>query len=151
MAKVKASGIFIVRKNKTLLVCHPTNHAPNFWSIPKGKIEDGETILEAGLRETFEESNIDLISLGNFSSQYLGSTNYGHNKKMLYAFLYHEHDASDIDWDKVDIKCTSNVPDERGGFPEMDGFAWTTLDEARQTLHETQVFFLDDIAKIINL
>ena len=149
MSKVKASGIFIVRKNKTLLVCHPTNHKPDFWSIPKGKIEDGETILEAGLRETFEESNVDLVSLGNFDSQYLGSTNYGHGNKMLYAFLYNEREDSDIDWDKVDIKCTSNVPDERGGFPEMDDFAWATLDEAKKTLHATQVFFLDDIAKII--
>lgn len=149
MTKIKASGIFIVRKNKTVLVCHPTNHATNVYSIPKGKIEDGETILDAGIRETFEETNIDLTSLSNFDIVYLGSRNYFHRKKMLYAFLYHEREDSDIDWGLIDIKCNSNVPDERGGFPEMDEHKFCTLDEARDILHETQVFFLDNITKII--
>jgi predicted NUDIX family NTP pyrophosphohydrolase len=36
-------------------------------------------------------------------------------------------------------------PIERGGFPEMDDYIWTTLNDAKSLLHETQVFFLDSI------
>ena len=40
--KVHAAGIFLMRKDFNILICHQTNHAPNVWSIPKGKIEEGE-------------------------------------------------------------------------------------------------------------
>ncbi len=43
MSKTIAAGIFIVRKDKKILICHPTNHKPDFWSIPKGKVDNGET------------------------------------------------------------------------------------------------------------
>jgi hypothetical protein len=29
------------------------------------------------------------------------------------------------------LKCNSNVPKERGGFPEMDDYKWVLIDEAR--------------------
>ena len=33
MAKTIASGLFIVRKDKKVLICHPTNHPKDFYSI----------------------------------------------------------------------------------------------------------------------
>ena len=60
MGKTLAGGMFIVREDHRILIGHPTNHAPNVWSIPKGKIETGETSLEGAIRETLEETNIDL-------------------------------------------------------------------------------------------
>ena len=38
----------------------------------------------------------------------------------------------------------------RGQFPEMDGYKWVTLDEARTLLHDTQVKCLDIIENLIN-
>jgi 8-oxo-dGTP pyrophosphatase MutT (NUDIX family) len=157
MAKTIAAGIFVVNKNGQLLVCHPTNHKPDFWSIPKGKVEDGETYHQAAIRETYEESNLmldenDILSLhdGCFSVHELSPVNYGHNKKMIYPFLYHERPESNIDWNKVDIKCNSNVSLERGGFPEMDAFKWVSINEATSILHETQVACLDKIKELID-
>jgi len=39
MAKTIAAGIFILNKDKEVLICHPTNHPWDVWSIPKGKFE----------------------------------------------------------------------------------------------------------------
>lgn len=36
-----------------------------FWDLPKGKIEKGETLSEAALREVAEETGIEQITLGN--------------------------------------------------------------------------------------
>ena len=58
--KVIAAGVFLVREDGNILICHPTNHAPDFWSIPKGLVDDGEELLAAAIRETFEETNINL-------------------------------------------------------------------------------------------
>ena len=153
MSKIKAGGIFIVKKDGTLLVCHPTNHSEDFWSIPKGKVDVGETMIECAIRETYEETNLDVNSaeLKEYFDVYeLDSVNYGHKKKILYPFLYLEKDSTNIDWSDLEIKCNSNVPEERGGFPEMDGYKWVTLDEAKSILHNTQVFCLDKIKNILN-
>lgn len=59
MGIINAAGLVILFDDEILLV-HPTN-APwkGTYSIPKGKIEDFETILEAAIRETREEIGID--------------------------------------------------------------------------------------------
>lgn len=151
MGKTIAAGIFIVKKNGDLLVCHPTNHAANFWSIPKGKVEEGETMIEAAIRETYEETNINFneISELHYNVTALDSVNYGHKKKMIYPFVYLEVLNSKLPWDTIEIKCNSNVPEERGGFPEMDDYKWVTIDEARMILHYTQVACLDKIAELV--
>lgn len=144
MAKTLAAGIFLVRKNGTLLVCHPTNHADTFWSIPKGKLDENETPLAAAIRETFEESNISLI-FNEKNIVALEPVNYGHKKKMLYPFVFLESRSEFLNWDAFDVRCNSNVPLDRGGFPEMDAFKWIPIEEARPLLHETQAACLDKI------
>ena len=149
MAKTIAAGLFIVRKDKKLLVAHPTNHKPNFWSIPKGKVEENETFLEGALRETYEETNLNLVDTNKFDIYPMQSVNYSHKKKILYPFLYVEKPTAKIDWDNIELKCNSNVPDDRGGFPEMDDYKWVELEEARELLHETQVVCIDKILDIL--
>ena len=145
MAREHASGIFILRKDGKLLICHPTNHAVDFYSIPKGKIELGETKIEAAIRETFEETNINLFETNDFYITQLESVGYRSGKKTLHSFLYKEKLISTFDWDNIEIKCNSNVPIERGGFPEMDGYKWVEISEAKPLLHETQVIALSQI------
>lgn len=144
MSKTLAAGVFLVRKNGTLLICHPTNHAADFWSIPKGKLDENETPLAAAIRETFEESNISLL-FNEKNIVALEAVNYGHKKKMLYPFVFLESKSENMNWDLFDVKCNSNVPLDRGGFPEMDAFKWVPIEEARPLLHETQAACLDKI------
>jgi 8-oxo-dGTP pyrophosphatase MutT (NUDIX family) len=149
MSKVVASGLFIVRQDNQILICHPTNHKRDFFSIPKGKVEDDETFLEAAFRETYEETNLDLSKSNDFTIFPMQSVNYSHKKKILYPFLCLEKVESNFNWEDQVIKCNSNVPEDRGGFPEMDGYKWVTLNNARDLLHETQVACIDKILEII--
>lgn len=150
MAKTIASGLFIVRKDKKVLICHPTNHPTDFYSIPKGKVEDDEIFLEAAIRETYEETNLDLSETTDFTIYPLNAVNYKHRKKILYPFLFLENKKSSFDWGGVELKCNSNVPEDRGGFPEMDKWIFVTIKEARGLLHYTQVYCLDKIEEIIS-
>jgi len=149
---INAAGIFIVRKDGRLLVCHPTNHSPNVWSIPKGKVEDGETNIQAAIRETYEETNLYLSGTSEFDIYELEGVKYTHGKKRLLPFLFLENDSSLINWVELNknIMCNSNVPEDRGGFLEMDGYKWVEIKEAKDMLHPTQVACLDKIIKIIN-
>jgi 8-oxo-dGTP pyrophosphatase MutT (NUDIX family) len=147
MAKTIAAGIFMVRKDGRVLVCHPTNHKPDFWSIPKGKVEEGEDLIDAAIRETYEESNIDLSECKGIRA--LEVVNYSHKKKILHPFLVLERNNSNLDWDSFDLKCNSFVPEDRGGFPEMDSWKFVSIEEARNLLHYTQVYCLNEIERII--
>jgi hypothetical protein len=66
-----------------------------------------------------------------FVTHYLGSKTYLHKKKRIYYFAFIESQDSVINWSDIDIKCMSNVPIERGGFPEMDDYIWTTFNDAK--------------------
>jgi 8-oxo-dGTP pyrophosphatase MutT (NUDIX family) len=147
MGKVIAAGIFLVNKNNEVLICHPTNHPQNVWSIPKGKVENEEMKIDAAIRETYEETNIDLTHANSFIP--LEVQTYSHKKKSLYGFVVLEKKNPNIDFDSFNLKCNSNVPKARGGFPEMDDYKWVTLDEARSLIHETQVASIDTIQKLL--
>jgi 8-oxo-dGTP pyrophosphatase MutT (NUDIX family) len=145
--KVICAGIFLVNNDNKLLVCHPTNHKPDFLSIPKGILYAGETLLQTAIRETYEECNITILETNGLRQ--LDSVEYTTNKKILYPFLLLERNSGTLDWSKFDFKCNSFVSTERGGFPEMDNWMWVGLDDAVNLLHETQAICIPRIKEII--
>ena len=147
MKRTNAAGLFLVNKEGKLLIAHPTNHDEDVWSIPKGKIDGDETPLEAAIRETFEETNIQVSELLN-DFLYLGKRVYRHKKKdiRMYGLLEPEN----VDWSSMEIKCNSNVEEWRGGFPEMDDYRWVTFEEARLLIHDTQASVLDILKEEID-
>jgi 8-oxo-dGTP pyrophosphatase MutT (NUDIX family) len=147
MSKVLAAGLFLVNKSNKLLICHPTRHPLNVWSIPKGKVEALETFVDACVRETYEETNIELSDYKDKLIK-LDSVTYAHKRKELIPFVLFENDCEYLDLSLITIQCNSNVPEERGGFPEMDGYKWVTLEEAKELLHETQVACLDKVKQL---
>ena len=58
---IETAGLLIIYKNKIILA-HSTKYLSKFgtYSIPKGKLEEGETHIEAAIRETKEEVGIDI-------------------------------------------------------------------------------------------
>lgn len=148
MAIVETAGILFLNSELKLLIGHPTGH--DFWSIPKGKLEDNETSYEAALRETWEETNVDL---GDVTSHYeLDTIRYKHGKKKLKPFIVFEDENRKINSKEFVLKCNSIVDKDsswNAGLPEMDDFKWVTLEEAKDILHYTQVECLKTIKQII--
>ena len=53
-----SAGTLILFNNKVLL-CHPTNSKwVESFGPPKGGVNEGETIIDAAIRETYEETSI---------------------------------------------------------------------------------------------
>ena len=57
---IESAGLLIIQDNKMLLA-HPTR-APWYgtYTIPKGKVEEGESYIMTAIRETKEEVGIDI-------------------------------------------------------------------------------------------
>lgn len=142
----KISGIFLVRKDNQILLCHPTKHSPNFWSIPKGRVDDGEELIDTAIRETYEETNVDLKDWSLIHN--LDPIPYDTDKKALYCYVIFENQNS-FDFDSFELKCNSNVDADKGGFPEMDGYRWATLEEAKPLMHMAQALALEQLAELV--
>ena len=141
---ITSVGCFIVNNKGLILIGHPSwsSDGKGFWSIPKGKMDKGETILDTLEREVYEESSFKLsnILVIDATLRELGVEVYKHKKKRLHAFaLFCFRDL------KQEPKCLSFF--EKKGkdgkpLPEFDKFAWVTYDEALTKLHYTQTNLL---------
>ena len=60
MDEEKSCGCIILKENKVLLIGARDDNGKLFWSFPKGHQEDGETDVETAIRETKEETNLDV-------------------------------------------------------------------------------------------
>lgn len=149
----ETAGIFFIDKFNKLLVAHPTGHDFDFWSIPKGKLDEGETAFIAAVRETYEETNVNLFDhFGSLTYTELEPIKYKNKRKLLVPFIMFEEDNPTVNSSEFSFKCNSIIPEDRkwnAGLPEMDGWRWVTIKEAKKILHPTQVEVLKYITEQI--
>jgi 8-oxo-dGTP pyrophosphatase MutT (NUDIX family) len=112
-------GVVVLNVQRELLLCHVTGQ--NHWDLPKGGIDAGETPREAALRETREETGLQLDAE---QLTELGRYKYTAKKDLhLYATLLPRLDLSAF-------RCESRYLEHASGrhMPEMDGFGWFGFD-----------------------
>ena len=135
----KTCGFFIINENDDILIVHPTYAKKDMWSIPKGRMDRGETELETAYRELKEETNINLLNyVGRIIP--LGTCKYSHRKKVLCGFAF-EYDGLITD----KLKCNMLVKDK---FPEVDKFKWVSFKKAFTLIHYTQQELLQKYLKL---
>ena len=140
-------GIYLFNGNNKLLIGHPTNHKWTLWSIPKGRVDEGETdYFEVAKREMFEEANINLNDFDISKIVEFDLYRYKSKQRHLKSYFVKVNNG----FENHDIKCDSMVIwDGKPVFPEIDKFQWVSIEEARKLLHESQVPNLDRCEKLI--
>lgn len=106
------------------LICHATGTTR--WDLPKGRVDDGETHLECAIRETLEETGLDL---SGYTDQLvdLGQHSYIRNKDLHIYYLKYQETI-----DPMRLTCSSFVTDDSGKrkFPEVDHYDVVSPEEA---------------------
>ena len=145
MRKIKkASGIFLFNSENKFLVEHPTNHDPNFWSIPKGLVDEGEDLFDAAKRETLEETGLDIDTINYKLIQELPTILYKNKRKSLKAFVLNTTDnLSEFPFHCDSMVLYVNYRKIDHPFPEADYFKWISIEEGYNVLHEAQVTALN--------
>ena len=113
MKPVEAAGGVVLHEGRVLLV-----HRPRYddWTLPKGKLDRGESFEDAALREVREETGMRCTR-----GRELGGTEYRDRK----------------DRPKVVRYWLMEPDDEPGSFEpndEVDEVRWVALDEAAELL-----------------
>lgn len=82
-------GIILKKDNKMLLVRrHATDWAAGQWNFPGGLLEEGETLMQAAIRETAEETGA-LVAPENFKLVHVLQVHANaHNTKDIIGFYF---------------------------------------------------------------
>ena len=105
-----AAGGVVVRDDGRVAVIHRPRY--DDWSLPKGKLEDGESFEDGALREVFEETGIE----GRITGE-------------LEPVSYVDRKGRDklVRWYRMDV---DGDPDEFVPNDEIDELRWLTPAEA---------------------
>ena len=126
---IETAGIILFNKNKRVLILKPSGSENELWTIPKGHVEQGEKLIEAAVRETQEETGIDLSEfLEKKKLLYLGETTYNNEKKKIHVFYLRIKKLDDfepkLNWEHSEYK-------------------WIKPSEAKDLVHKAQIeYFL---------
>lgn len=125
-----SAGIILYKREfgKTyFFVCTPGGpfwKKRELWNFPKGHIENGETALDAAIREFKEETSIDLCQLSTY--RLLGDVL--QNKKKKVTVFAKEYDGEKTENCKS-IQCKTVINGKEYLHDEIKDYAWMTYDE----------------------
>jgi putative (di)nucleoside polyphosphate hydrolase len=116
-------GILVLTEQQELLLCHVTGQ--DHWDLPKGGAHEGESPLQAALREAREETGLDLAAE---ALRELGRFDYRPKKDLhLFATLMPRFDVASL-------RCESQFSQYGTGLrlPEMDGYDWVRFERVAE-------------------
>jgi len=94
--------VYVKKDDKILMVQENKEGIKGKWDMPAGKLEDNESIIEAAIRETKEETNIDIDIKGIIAIQ----ENVSSIGQLLILYFLGEYIDGEIKFDNKEI---SNV------------------------------------------
>ena len=134
LKKQYSAGLAIIYNKKVLLLHTQGRSLMHSYGIPKGGIEEGESNLEAAIRETYEESGIkvpeELINKNEYTFV-VTSRNYKYNKVVTYFIV----DVKNLS--QIGLKDT-NIPKNQLQLEEVDVAGFFDYKESMDRIMRSQ-------------
>jgi predicted NUDIX family NTP pyrophosphohydrolase len=136
-----SAGLAIVYQGMVLLAHTAGRKWQGSYGIPKGGVEEGESLIEAAMRETLEEVGI------NVPKRLIDTT---HRTYVLTSKKYKQ--VKTVHWFIVKIDDLSSiglsglvVPKRQLQLDEVDWAGFITLDEAKKRVMQSQATVIDNL------
>ena len=143
---IKSAGVLLYRQTPQIEVFLGHMGGPFWehkdegaWGIPKGLVEDGETLINAAVRECHEEVG---FKVDPKSLRELGFVKMK-NGKEVHAWAYEVEPGTEItiSSNTFDLEWPKGSGEIRQ-FPEVDRASWFDLEQAAKIIIEIQSAFL---------
>ena len=121
------------------------------YDLPKGKLEENETEIEAASRELQEETGLS-VSVDNYQSysQYaLYNMFFNKEKNISLFFLYDKDNQLISDENMANLKCHSDFEYHQKMYPEIESFKKINIHETIDNLEHAETIFNKSMAKVL--
>lgn len=125
-------GCYVIDSAHRLLVCHPTGHPHDKWSIPKGLPNKNEDFYDAAIRELREETGLN-IDAYTYEMYQMGVVGYENKPKALVGFAFFLDGII-----TKELYCTSTFRGAHGPIPEVDLHQWVDIVDAMDFIQPEQ-------------
>ena len=138
--------VCIKKGDKILMVQENKEGKKGKWNMPAGKLDNNESIIEAAIRETKEETNIDVDIKGLIAIQETVSS----LGQLLIIYFLGEYISGEVEFDNIEISDVKWMTEEEiKSLDKKDIRGGETIDSILE-LSNNELIPLDRI-KIIKL
>jgi predicted NUDIX family NTP pyrophosphohydrolase len=131
-----------------VLLVHPggpfwINKDIGAWSIPKGGMEEGESVLDAAKRELEEETGIRTVG------EFIELQPVKQGSKIIYAWAFHLNTEAEV---RMSNFFELEWPPKSGNiksFPEIDKAEWFTFEQGKIKINKGQIPFIDELSSLL--
>jgi len=117
--KINAGGGLVLKNGKFLMI-----HRLGVWDLPKGKLDEGETIEECALREVEEECCIKAVLIDKITDTWHSYTTRGGNDMIKKTSWYL-------------MECTDDKKMKPQREESIDDIRWMTKEEVEEALKDS--------------
>lgn len=154
----RSAGILLYRlRNKIpeVLLVHPggpfwAKKDEGVWSIPKGEIEENENPFAAAIRETAEETGLDLRTINTSSFIELSPVKIKSGKLIFIWGIEADFDTDEIKSNSFEMEWPPKSG-QRKQFPEVDKAEWFPIEKAKVKVNKGQIAVLEELADKIKM
>jgi predicted NUDIX family NTP pyrophosphohydrolase len=147
----KSAGILlfrVIQGTPEVLLVHPggpfwVNKDAGAWSIPKGGMEEGESVLDAAKRELEEETGIKT------DGEFIELSSVKQGSKIIYAWAFRLNTEAVF---RVSNSFELEWPPKSGNlksFPEIDKAEWFNLEDAKIKINKGQIPLIEELSTIL--
>jgi 8-oxo-dGTP pyrophosphatase MutT (NUDIX family) len=134
--KTISSGFIIIDKNKNILLGKTRSNNDLQWTVFKGRQEDGETLIQAAIRELYEETGIDLVNNHRLNRYVSGEPVFSYSMKYKDVYLYLLEDVESV-LEDFNFECNSFWGDDNL-IPEIEEYKWVPIKDCNDYLLYSQ-------------
>lgn len=150
---IKSAGVLLYRQTPQIEVFLGHMGGPFWehrdegaWGIPKGLVDEGETLIDAAVRECFEEVGFEVEPKG---LRELGFVKMKNGKEVhVWAYKVEPKTVITISSNTFDLEWPKGSGEIRH-FPEVDRAEWFTIESAQKKLINAQVDFLQRLQLLV--
>ena len=136
------AGIVLFRRDGKVLLCERIENYPKRWQFPQGGIDEGETPLQAAVRELREETSVSSIE---FVAALPRPLKYDFPPKVKNMHPERHNIGQEQYWHLFFFTGDEKEINLRTAEPEFRSYAWMDIKEAPELVVE----FKQDIYQIV--